>query len=454
MESPNPSKEDTHLDVKTLRWMATHDGLTGLPNRLQFLEQKNEFMKSLTGDQKCAVLVLDVDKFKPVNDQYGHRVGDEVLKVVAKRLSDSVDDGVVARIGGDEFGILCAVLEEEALEQIAARILHQLQQPIPIANLRIKVGASIGYTVCTAGEDDHNPFSLLDGSAAEAAFRRADMALHAAKKTGRGRYCRFQREMEEELLQRVQLEDEIAGAIQDGQIVPFYQPVIDMRCGRVLGFEMLARWKHPNKGLIYPDVLIPVVESTGTIGTMTYHLLRQALRDAQSWPDDVYVSINLSPLQFEDAWLAGNILAIAREASFPLRRIQVEITETALVANAEEARCIVDFLQRSGVRVALDDFGAGYAGIRYLRQFKFDTLKIDRSFITNLPSNPEDMQIVKAIVAFCRTLNIETVPEGVETAATRDLLLELGCHSGQGYLFGKPQPAAQVQSYFRSEAVA
>ena len=452
MGSLNRSKEDTYLDEKNLRWMATHDGLTGLPNRLQFVAQKHELMKSLSGDQKCAVFVLDLDKFKPVNDRYGHRVGDEVLKAVAKRLSDCVDHGVVARIGGDEFGILCAFSKEDTLEEIATRILHQLQQPIHVAHLHIKIGASIGYTVCSAGVNDHNPFSFRDGSAAEAAFRRADMALHAAKTKGRGRHCRFQQEMEEDLLQRVQLEGEIAGAIQSGQIVPFYQPIVDMRRGRVLGFEVLARWMHPARGLICPDVLIPVAESTGSIGAMMHHLLRQALRDAQGWPDDVFVSINLSPLQFEDAWVAGNILAIAREASFPLRRIQVEIAENALATNAEEARYIVDFLQRFRVRVALDDFGAGYAGVRYLRQFKFDSLKIDRSFVTDLVSSPEDIQIVKAIVGFCQALNIEAVPEGIETEATRDLLLGLGCLTGQGYLFGKPQAAPQPQSYFRSEA--
>jgi len=363
-----------------------------------------------------------------------------------------VDDREVARIGGDEFGILCAFSKEEALEQIAALILHQLQQPINVANLHIKIGASIGYAVCSSGDSHHNPFSFRDGSAAEATFRRAEMAMHAAKAKGRSRYCRFQQEMEDKLLQRVQLEGEIADAIQERQVVPFYQPVVDMRCGRVLGFEMLARWKHPEKGLIYPDVLIPVVESTGCIGAMTYHLLRQALRDAKGWPNDVFVSINLSPLQFEDAWVAGNILAIAREASFPLSRIQVEITESALATNLEGARGIVDFLQRFGVRVALDDFGAGYAGVCYLRQFKFDSLKIDKSLVTNSVSNPEDKRIVKAIVAFSRALDIETVPEGIETAATRDLLLELGCATGQGYLFGKPQAAPQAQSYFRSEA--
>jgi diguanylate cyclase (GGDEF)-like protein len=440
------------LDENTLRWMATHDSLTGLPNRLQFMEQKHELVKSLSGDQKCAVFIVDLDKFKPVNDQYGHRVGDEVLKAVAKRLNESVDDGVVARIGGDEFGILCAFSKEDALEQIAARILHRLQQPINVAHLHITIGASIGSTVFPTGGNEDNPFSFRDGSAAEATFRRADMALHAAKTSGRGRHCRFQQEMEEELLLRVQLEGEIAGAIQDRQVVPFYQPIVDMRWGRVLGFEVLAQWMHPEKGLIYPDVLIPVAESTGSIGTMMHQLLRQALRDAHTWPDDIFVSINLSPIQFQDAWVAGNILAIAREASFPLRRIQVEITENALAANADSARYIVDFLQRFGVRVALDDFGAGYAGVRYLRQFKFDSLKIDKSLVTDLASNPEDMRIVKAIVAFSQALDIETVPEGVETAAIRELLLELGCVTGQGYLFGQPQAAAQVQSYFRSEA--
>lgn len=443
------SSEAFAASEQHLKWMATHDSLTGLANRWQFIEEKRAYTGSNGSDQKIAVFLLDVDCFKQVNDSYGHRVGDEVLKAIARRLGELADRGVVARLGGDEFGILLPFTGDEiVLTEFAQRILYEVQQPIRLANLRLNIGISIGYTVCME-DGDTNPLSIQDGSLVETSFRRADMALSAAKANGRGCYRRFEKQMEQELFDRVELESEIESAVKSGEIVPYYQPLIDLRSGRVIGFEALARWQHPAKGLLPPSVLIPVAESTGTIGEMTYSLLGQAVRDAKSWPDHVVLSVNLSPVQLADTSLVGRILTIASEASFPIKRLEIEITENALVENLSTAVRILTELRRVGVRVALDDFGAGYAGVRYLREFRFDRLKIDRSFIHDLSSNADEVQIVKAIVRLARVLKMETVAEGIEDRSTCDHLLQLGCIVGQGYFFAKPHPAAETEHYFR-----
>jgi len=446
--SLSASSEAFAASEQQLKWMATHDSLTGLANRWQFIEEKRH-KEAQRDDQKIAVFILDVDCFKQVNDCFGHRVGDEVLKVVAQRLSRLADRGVVARLGGDEFGILLTFTGDEiVLTEFAQRILDEVQVPIKLANLRLNIGISIGYTVCIE-DSDSNPLAVQDGSLVEATFRRADMALSAAKMTGRGCYHRFEKQMEQELFNRVELESEIEGAIKSGEIVPYYQPLVDMRSGRIIGFEALARWQHPTKGLLPPSVLIPVAESTGTIGEMTYSLLGQAVRDGKGWPDHVTLSLNLSPIQLADTSLVGRILTITSEASFPAKRLEIEITENALVENMSTAVGTLTEFKRLGVRVALDDFGAGYAGVRYLREFRFDRLKIDRSFIHDLSSNADEVQMVKAIVRLARALKMETVAEGIEDRMTCDLLLQIGCIVGQGYFFAKPHPAAETEHYFR-----
>ena len=443
------SSEAFAASEQQLKWMATHDSLTGLANRWQFIEEQRAYTGSHGADQKIAVFILDVDCFKQVNDCFGHRVGDEVLKVVARRLGELTDRGVVARLGGDEFGILLPFTSDEiVLTEFAQRILDEVQQPIKLANLRLNIGISVGYTVCIE-DGDSNPLAVQDGSLVKTTFRRADMALSAAKVKGRGCYHRFEQQMEQELFNRVELESEIEGAIKSGEIVPYYQPLVDMRSGRVIGFEVLARWQHPTKGLLPPSVFIPVAESTGTIGEMTYSLLGQAVRDAKGWPDHATLSVNLSPVQLADTSLVGRILTIASEASFPVKRLEIEITENALVENMSTAVGILTELKRVGVRVALDDFGAGYAGVRYLREFRFDRLKIDRSFIHDLSSNADEVQMVKAIVRLARALKMETVAEGIEDRLTCDHLLQIGCVLGQGYFFAKPHPAAETEHYFR-----
>ncbi len=427
--------------------LARHDALTGLPNRRSFLEELGSLEPS-SHLQNGAVFIIDLDRFKPINDIYGHRLGDEVLRVVAARLRAIVGEHVlIARLGGDEFGILMHFTgDDEGPSRVARRIVYDIAEPMKLAALSLQVSASVGIALYARQTDD-GVLIRQDGSAVETVVRQADMAMYRAKTSGRGGYHFFEQEMDEQLQQRIQLEREIRSAIQSGQIVPYYQSLIDLRTGEVLGFEILARWQHPIRGLIQPAVFIPIAEDTGTISEMTYALLRQAIADASTWPSHFTISINLSPRQFADQLLAPRILAILAEHSFPAHRLEIEITENALIENLEETKVMLELLRKLGVRVALDDFGSGYSGLYHLRKFKLDTIKIDRSFVTEMLSNPENGKLVEAIVSFSHALGVAATAEGIETVEVRDRLKELGCNVGQGFYYNEPLPYAEVQRY-------
>lgn len=426
--------------------LARHDALTGLPNRRSFIEElkrQKQLLRSRS-DKSCAAFLVDLDHFKPVNDLYGHRVGDEVLTKVSDRLKHAAgEDALIARLGGDEFGILIAFSGgQDSLSRIARRIVHEIPRPIEVASLSIQVGASVGIAVCTAADDPDDVETVL---------RQADMAMYRAKSEGRGVYHFFQQEMDEELRQKVELEHEIRAAIQKREIVPYYQPLVDLKSGELIGFEALARWEHPKRGLLPPSILIPIAEDTGTIGDLTYALLDQAIRDARDWPDHLTLSLNLSPRQFADRWLAQKILRILTEHGFKPQRLEIEITENALVDRIDEAKVTLASLRNVGVRIALDDFGSGYSGLYHLRQFELDTIKIDRSFVTEMMSNPEQEKLVEAVVSFTRALGLASTAEGIESPEVMARLKELGCNTGQGYYYSKPQSRAEVQDYLAAE---
>jgi len=427
--------------------LARHDALTGLPNRRSFLERLG-VLEASSHPKSTAVFIVDLDHFKPINDLYGHRLGDEVLRVVAASIRDIVGDHVLfARLGGDEFGILMHFTsDDEGPSRVARRIVYDLAEPIKLAALSLQVKASVGIAIYTP-EANKGPLTQQDGSAADTVMRQADMAMYRAKTRGGGAYHFFEQGMDEQLQQRIQLEREIRSAIRTGQIIPYYQSLIDLRTGEVIGFEILARWQHPTRGLLQPAVLIPIAEDTGTISEMTYALLRQAIADASTWPAHFTISINLSPRQFADKLLAPRILGILTEHSFPAHRLEIEITENALIKNIDETKEVLELLRKLGVRVALDDFGSGYSGLYHLRQFKLDTIKIDRSFVTEMLSNPEDGKLVEAIVSFSHALGLAATAEGIETVEVRDRLKELGCNTGQGFYYSEPQPYAEVQRY-------
>jgi diguanylate cyclase (GGDEF)-like protein len=433
--------------------LARHDVLTGLPNRRWFIEDFAKWACNLPKDEACALFVMDLDNFKPINDVYGHRLGDEVLKVVARRLTRIAEGASVARLGGDEFGIILRYRQDsDAAERLARRIVHEVHRPIQLAALSLQVGISVGVSAgCSAQTSDDDSMTKRDGTRVETALRQADMAMYWAKSEGRGRYCFFDRSMDERLQQRVELEAEMAGAIAAGQIIPYYQPIVDLDTGAVIGFEVLARWQHPKWGLLLPDIFVPIAEDTGNIADMADRLLEQAMRDAKTWPDHFSLSMNFSPRQISDANLAPRVLGLLNKLQFPPHRLIIEITESAVVQRLEEAKAVLKSLRNVGVRVALDDFGTGYSGLYHLRELELDAIKIDRSFVGQMLERADEARIVKAMLSLGRALGLATTAEGIEKKDAVELLLKYGCDSGQGFLFGKPEPAAVVSEAIRRE---
>ena len=435
--------------------LARLDVLTGLPNRRWFIEDFDKSTCDLPEGEACALFVVDLDNFKPINDVYGHRLGDEVLKVVAKRLTQIAEGGSVARLGGDEFGIILRYrLDSNAPERLARRIVHEVSKPVPLAALALQVGVSVGVSTGAPDGACNVAMSERDGTRVDTALRQADMAMYWAKAEGRGRYRFFDRSMDEKLRQRVELEAEIKGAIAAGQIVPYYQPIVDLRNRKTVGFEVLARWEHPKRGLLLPDLFIPIAEDTGMIGKMTDSLLERAMREARDWPEHISLSINFSPRQISDPNLARRILGILTMVSFAPSRLVIEITESAVVQRLEDAKAVLQALRKAGVRVALDDFGMGYSGLDHLRELELDTIKIDRAFVAQMLTKPEEARIVRAIVSLGRSLGLNTTAEGIESEEALELLIKLGCNTGQGYLFGRPEPASVVSEAFHEETRA
>jgi diguanylate cyclase (GGDEF)-like protein len=431
--------------------MARHDVLTGLPNRRWFIEEFQRATSNLPNGDACALLVVDLDNFKPINDVYGHRLGDEVLKVVAKRLTRMNERGSVARLGGDEFGvILCYRRDSNAPERLAQQIVEEISKPVQLAALALQVGVSVGVSAGASDGVYSGPMAERDGTPVETALRQADMAMYWAKSEGRSRYRLFDSSMDEKLQLRVELEGEIGAAIAAGQIVPFYQPIVDLHNFETVGFEVLARWEHPARGLILPKVFIPIAEDTGLIGKMTDSLLEQAVQDAKHWPEDIAVSLNFSGRQISDPKLAARVLAILTKAAFPPDRLMIEVTESAVVQRLEDAKSTLQELRDVGVRIALDDFGTGYSGLYHLRELDLDTIKIDRTFVGQMLEKPQEARIVKAIVSLGHALGLKTTAEGIQSEDTVGRLLKLGCDTGQGYLFGEPQRASVVTEAIRN----
>jgi diguanylate cyclase (GGDEF)-like protein len=429
---------DLHREVRPRRkaehdayQLARQDVLTGLPNRRWFVEEFDKVSCQHNDREACAVFVVDLDNFKPINDVYGHRLGDEVLRVIAKRLNRLAKGSALARLGGDEFGIIMHYRRNsDAPERLARRIVHEVSKPIPLASLALQVGVSVGVAIWVPGLSGKRTMADRDGAPVHTALRQADMAMYWAKAEGRGRYSFFDRTMDERLQQRVELEAEIAGAIEAGQIVPYYQPIVDTETEETVGFEVLARWHHPVRGVLAPEVFVSIAEDTGNIGAMTEHLLKQALSDAKTWPDRFFVSINFSPRQISDPRLATTILGVLAKSSFPPHRLVVEITESAVVQRLHDAKAVLRSLRNVGVRIALDDFGTGYSGLYHLRELDLDIFKIDRSFVTKMLDTPEEARIVKAIVCLSRALGLHTTAEGIETTQVLDRLTKLGCDTG------------------------
>ena len=415
--------------------IARHDGLTGLANRRRFIDAVTRAHANVGAEPSSAVLLIDLDRFKPVNDLYSHAAGNAVLCAVSERLQQLLPaGGVAARLGGDEFAMLVPVEHgSEGLTRLAQAVIAAISEPVSWNQNDLKVGATVGVAVVAAEHVD-----------SDAVLHAADLAMYQGKKDGRGNYRFFRSTMDEELRARARTEAELRIAIETGAIEPFYQPVVSLPEKTIVGVEVLARWRHPERGLIGPAEFIPVAEETGMIADLSYNLIRRACLDAKAWPSHLIMAVNIAPHQFQDAWLAQRILAILTETGFPPQRLEVEITESALIQDLEATRATLLSLRQLGVRIALDDFGTGYSSLYHLRELKFDKLKIDRSYVDAITMSDERAKLVDAIIKLGTSLGLTTTAEGIETDASLDWLSDQGCHFGQGYLFGHAMPKSEM----------
>jgi diguanylate cyclase (GGDEF)-like protein len=423
--------------------LAHTDVLTGLPNRRQFERSLEKAVASPPGAESVhAVLSLDLNHFKRINDIYGHSVGDDVLVVVAQRLSTAMRDGdLLARIGGDEFAVIARHLAgAEAAASIAMRILKAFENPIEVASSQYRVGVGIGIA-----------FIPRDGTSADEVLRKADIALYRAKAEKESATRYFEEEMDVLSRERGLLERELELAIGTPSLCPWYQPIVDLKTQQVIAFEALARWTHPTLGDIAPDRFIPIAEDCGLIRQLSDCLLRRACKDAMAWPNLVMLSFNISPAQLKDKTLGLQILSILGESGLSPQRLEIEITESAIVQDIDAARAVLTSLREAGVRIALDDFGTGYSSLYHLRNFEFDAIKIDRSFVATMDFEAESAAIVSALTGLGHGLGLVITAEGVEQSTQRTALLKQGCERGQGFLFSRAIPADETKLFLAQD---
>ncbi len=416
--------------------LAMHDDLTGLPNRRLFRDRLRTAIERVSRyDEMIAVMVLDIDRFKPVNDLHGHGAGDRLLVTISERFTRVLrKHDTLARVGGDEFTICQVALGSRSdAVSVAERLVKALEGPIEIDGKSLIVGVSIG--VCLGNAEIRDPNELI---------RRASVALRKAKKRSGSGYYFYDQQLDVSLALRATLERELRGAIEAAEIVPHYQPIIDLASGKIICFEALARWHSATRGFVSPEDFIAVAEDSNQIMELSELMLRQACRDAKSWPEDILLSINISPLQFRDNRLDEEILAILDSEGFPPERLEVEVTENALVEDPDLADRILMSLKARGVRTSLDDFGTGHSSLVRLRDLAFDKIKIDRSFVSDLTGNSQNAAIVEAVLAMGNSLGLPTAAEGIEDDTHLETLREKGCVLGQGYHFSRPVPAADV----------
>jgi diguanylate cyclase (GGDEF)-like protein len=422
--------------------LASEDPLTGLPNRRVFraaIEQLSGGETAIGGSpaaaNEFAVLFLDLDRFKVINDTLGHRVGDMLLIEVAHRLKQSMRIGdVLARLGGDEFAVVTTSFESRAaLGLLAAAIVEAIGKPYEIDGHHIRSTVSIGIAI-----------GLNDGNNADDLLMAADLALYAVKTSGRGTYRFYEHSMNEEINERRQTEIDLREAIEQNRLHLEYQPIIDLRRKVVSGFEALARWQHPVRGAISPDVFIPIAEDSGLILPLGEWALHEACTQAAQWPHDLRIAVNLSPVQFSTPNLVDTILRILTETGLQAHRLVLEITEGLFISDTEKMLAVLHRLKAIGVSIAMDDFGTGYSSLSSLRSFPFDKIKIDRAFVSDLGENPENSVIVQAVIIIAGALGMTTVAEGVETESQQRLLTALGCDQVQGYFYSRAVPIDRV----------
>jgi diguanylate cyclase (GGDEF)-like protein len=432
----------THEDITERRraearisHMALHDELTGLPNRRWLFEQIAKRLVHLGRDQSFAVLCIDMDRFKSLNETLGRAACDRCLQQVAARLLGCVREGdAVARIGGDEFAIISGDLAEAAaMTAFAARLIETISAPLYLDGHQVVVGASIG--IALAPTDASDPDQLLTSG---------DMALSRAKADGRGTYRFFEPKMDALMQARRMLMLDLRKALVNAEFELYYQPLVNLATGDISGFEALLRWNHPERGLVSPLEFISLAEETALIVPIGDWVVRQACREAAQWPSHIRVAVNVSPVQFAQSNLAEVVTSALAWSGLPASRLELEITESVLLLDNESTLATLHQLRKMGVRISMDDFGTGYSSLSYLRSFPFDKIKIDRSFVHDACSNEDSKAIVRAVIGLGASLRMTTTGEGVETREELDYLRQEGCIEAQGYLFSEPKPAFEV----------
>ena len=431
------------------RELAETDPLTGCLNR-RSMATATERLRAQASIKNLAVAycMIDLDNFKQINDMHGHSIGDAVLVKLARRVSEQLPkDASLARLGGDEFAFITAFdpAQRERVDDLVIRLYELMALPFELDDLSIDATISIGIAT---DHDEHGFNPLLADPAA--LMQRADIAMYNAKKQGKNCYFWFEPTMENELRFRNEMETGIRRGLVEREFVPYYEQQIDLETGELVGFEMLARWRSPNLGVVSPDLFIPIAEEIGLITELSDQLMEQAFQDAQDWDESLTLSINISPIQLRDPWFAQKLLKLLVKHNFPPQRLEIEITESCLHENIGMVRSIITSLRNQGVRVSLDDFGTGYSSLEQLRSLPFDRLKIDRTFIGELKNPGNNSSIVDAIVSLGRGLDMPITAEGVEDEKILDALKKMGKLKGQGYLYGQPESADEVRMRLKS----
>jgi diguanylate cyclase (GGDEF)-like protein len=434
-----------HDEVQSrINQLAYYDGLTGLPNRTQFLELAASVLADLRPGRAVNILYIDLDDFKSVNDSLGHRVGDLLLEGVARRLLACMSDNtLVARLGGDEFAIIqcCAGGGQQEGSLLAQKIAAMLDDPFDFDEQRVSIGASIGIA-----QNVDVAISLAELS------KQADMALYEAKNEGRRTHRFFVPAMEIAAQSRRGLKQDLRNAVDGGDFRLVYQPIVTLATNELAAVEALLRWKHPTHGEVSPAIFIPIVEEMDLIGPLGDWVLREACSAAAGWPRAIKVGVNLSPLQFRKTGFVLDVVSALHQAGLPPERLDLEVTESALLSRDIATRTALHELHDYGVRLSLDDFGTGYSSLQSLRSFPFDRIKIDMSFVRDIGMDADSSAIIRAVIRLARDLGIKTTAEGIETENQYDWLSKNGCTEGQGYWFSKPMSGAAFQALLEQPA--
>jgi len=436
---------ERRLADEQIAHLAHYDALTDLPNRVLFRDQLERELKKVGRGGQLAVLYIDIDEFKSVNDSLGHPVGDELLKAVALRLSGCVrETDFVARLGGDEFAIVQTAVKTPAdVMDLVIRIYQAIRIPVECLGHQLVTDASIGIALAPQ-----------DGTDLDQLLKSADLAMYGAKSDGRRTYRFFERTMDARVRARRTLELDLRQAIVEGQFEIAYQPIVSLRSGAVSGCEALLRWRHPERGMVSPAEFIPVAEDIGLISQLGEWVLASACIEAAGWPEHIKLAVNVSPVQFRSQTLALNVAAALAASGLTASRLELEITEAVLIADDDAALAALNQLRTLGIKIALDDFGTGYSSLQYLQRFPFDKIKIDRSFVKEVVRNSSSASIIRAVVSIAADRDMITTAEGVETLQQRETVQNLGCTQMQGYLFSAARPAHEIRGLLAASTAA